>query len=184
MFAAIVALGIPSGGIWPGARSHCEDGGCVWTMKPALLLEEDDRASVMASGDAERAFDAHVARPIVRLGLVGVDLVESGPFAMLLLGVGLALRRLGGRGEGTFARALPWLRRASIAAILWAIARPVSDSLMAMLLAPGTPSGARWQVSVDLVEVGTALMLAIAAYATVWALEAGVRTQQDLAEIV
>lgn len=167
-----------------GTTFHCGADGCHWTAQPMLLLDEDDRTSVAASAAARRTFDAYAARPLVRLGLVGVEAIQTGPFALLLLGVGLALRRLGGRKEGQLARALPWLRLAALAAIGWALARPVADSLMAMLLAPGTPGGRRWQLSVDVGDIGIALMLGIAAYAAVWAIESGLQAQRDLDDFV
>jgi hypothetical protein len=120
---------------------------------------------------------------VVRLGVAGVTLLDLGPFALMLMGVGLALRRLSGAGD-PLARALPWLRLASLAAIVWALARPLSDSLREMLLAPGTPSGPHWQITADLGEVGIALLLAIAAHAAIWALEAGIRAQRDLEDFV
>ncbi len=182
--AICTALGIATIAIWPGPSMQCGAAGCVWTSRPSIMLDDDEMAKVQASPVAERIFDAHVARPIVRLGIAGITAIESVPFAILLLGVGVGLRRLGGRADDPLARALPWLRRASQAALVWAVARPLSESLMESLLSIGTPSGAHWYINVDLLDIGTAVMLGSAAYATVWALEAGLRAQRDLAEIV
>lgn len=184
LLALCNALVIVAAGVFPAATTDCDATGCHWAQRTERLLSDDERPPVVATPVATRQFAAHVARPLVRLGLAGVELVESGPFVLLLAGVGLALRRLGGRAPDPLARALPWLRLASVAAIIWALARPLADSLLAMLLSPGTPGGAHWQLSVDLAEVGIALMLAVAAYATIWALEAGLRAQQDLESFV
>lgn len=102
----------------------------------------------------------------------------------MLFSIGLALRRLGGKRCEPLAEALPWLRRASLAAMIWAIGRPLSDSLMVSLLSPGTPEGRQWAITVDMLDIGTALMLTVAAYATVWALEAGLEAQRDLERFV
>lgn len=98
--------------------------------------------------------------------------------------VGVTLRRLGEQGTQVLARALPWFKRGAMAALLWAIAQPVTDSLRMMLLYPGTSKGPSWFIGIDFTVAGPALLLAIAVYATAWALEAGVRAQRDLADFV
>ncbi|MGT2515012.1 hypothetical protein ACVOMT_13015 [Sphingomonas panni] len=167
---------------WPVPAFDCK-GGCSWKTRPAQLLDDDERATITGPAE-EQALAAYVARPIVRVGIFGVKMIHSAPFAILLFGVGTALRHLGGRGDNQLERALPWLRRASLAAIVWAVAQPVSNSLMASLLSPGTPAGPYWYIEFDLVDILTALMMAIAAYATVWALEGGLRAQRELADFV
>lgn len=183
LFAACTALQGVILSAWPGPVFDCVDG-CRWRSEPTRMLDDDEQAKVVVTPGADRAIAAHVARPIVRAGIFGVSMIEAAPFALLLAGVGLALLRLGGRGSDPIAEALPWLRRGSLAAIVWAVSQPVSQSLMASLMSPGTPSGPHWYIQVDLVDVATGLMLAIAAYAAIWALEAGLQAQRDLAEIV
>ncbi|MGN7159974.1 hypothetical protein [Sphingomonas sp. SAFR-052] len=169
--------------LWPAPVFDCKTG-CRWRSDPAGMLDNDERLKVAASPEAERRLSAHVSRPIVRAGLLGVVLIGSAPFALLLLGVGAALRHLGRRSRNPLGRALPWLRRASLAAIVWAIAQPVSASLRASLLSLGTPSGGYWYITVDFADIGIGLMLAMAAYATIWALEAGIRAERELADFV
>lgn len=94
------------------------------------------------------------------------------------------MRCLGGRGDDALDGALRWLRRASVAAIVWALANPVYESLLETLLSAGTPSGATMQISLYLGDVATALLLALAGYTATWALEAGLRTQRDLDDFV
>ncbi|MHA6722614.1 hypothetical protein [Sphingomonas sp. RS2018] len=182
--AACSLLTTISVAIVPGPVFNCVNGPCRWTIQPARLLDDDERAAVTATPVKEARFDAYVARPTTRFGLLGIAIVQKGPFALLLLGVGVALRRLGADHGHPLADALPWLRRASIAAMLTAISSLIGDSLMQSLLSIGTPGGPHWIVSVDLLPIATAMMLAVAAYATVWGLEAGVQAQRDLAEIV
>lgn len=148
------------------------------------MLDDEEREKVVASPHAGRVLAAHVARPTVRLQIFAAKLIDSGPFAVLLFSAGVALLRLGGRDASPLDSALPWLRRGSLAAIAWAVGQPVSNSLMAAVLSPGTPSGGHWYVMFDLVDIGTALMLAVAAYATVWALEGGLKAQRELADFV
>lgn len=167
----------------PEIVGTCAKLGCEVTG-PASRLSTEDQAQVAASPAAQRRFDDYLATRLVRAGLAGVAVLETVPFAVLLMSVGLALRRFGGRAADPLARALPWLRRASIAAIAGALAGPFHDSLLVMLLYPGTPAGPHWMIVLDFQSMALALMLAVAAYATVWALEAGLRAQRELAEIV
>lgn len=102
----------------------------------------------------------------------------------LYVAVGLTLWRLGSQSDDVLARALPWLKRAASAALAWAVAQPITDSLRTMLLYPGTPTGPSWYIAIDLTVAGPTLLLAIAAYATAWALEAGIRAERDLAGFV
>lgn len=175
-------------GMWlvgPAPHVYCDDTGCRWKSEPLTLLDEEDRAVVAASPGNLRRFLAHVERPDVRVALFGIQQMRAVPFALLILCVGMALRRLGGRAADPLARALPWLRRGSIAAIIWAIFQPLAASLTATVLTSGMPDADyAFYIAADWGEVGTALMLALAAFATVWALEAGVQAQRDLAEIV
>lgn len=188
VFLVLAALNVTALGAWliaPEPHIYCDDAGCRLRSEPQTLLDEEDRAVVQASSASQNKFARHVARMDVRLALAGVKTLTTLPFALLIFGMGMALRRLGGAAGNPLGAALPWLRRASIAAILWTLSRLVADSLTATLLAPGTHNdGYLFYLYSDWGEVATALMLAVAAYATVWALEAGLKAQQDLAEIV
>jgi len=182
--AGCLAVGVAAVLFLPELARLCDGTTCELTTGPLELLPTDVRRVVTASPAARAAFDAYVARTPVRLGMAGAAFVEEAPFALLLLSVGLALRRFGSGAADALSQALPWLRRASIMAFVWALAPSVSSSLVAMLLYPGTPEGPHWFFTLDVGSIGTALMLAIAAYATVWALEAGLKAQRDLADFI
>ncbi|MES2338727.1 MAG: hypothetical protein V4537_11565 [Pseudomonadota bacterium] len=184
VLAMCTALSALSVAFAPGPKFDCAAGPCRWTIRPARLLDDDERAAVVASAATERRFDAYVGQPIVRVGLAGAMAIRSGPFAILLLGIGMALRRLGARAGDPLGDALPWLRVASLGALAQAFAGPIGASLMASLLSRGTPDGPHWILMLDFNAICIALMLGVAAYATVWALEAGIKAQRDLAEIV
>lgn len=183
--AIVLAIVIAVAGLSPGASPMCDfEVGCVWRNQPVILLDQDLRTAVLASPARREAFEAYVARPEVRLGLAAVEAINLGPFAFVILGVGLALRHLGGSGSAALAKALRWLRRASIGAILWALASPVYECLLATLLSPGTPNGATvvWFIYLD--KIGAALLLALAAYTAIWAVEAGLEARRDLDRFV
>ncbi|TCM04724.1 hypothetical protein [Sphingomonas sp. PP-CC-3G-468] len=182
--AAAMLVVIAFAGLPPGASPHCGEGGCFWNPQPLTLLDTNVRLEVEASPDTMRAFDAHVRRPDIRLALAGADAIDSVPFGFLLLCVGLALRQFGTQDVDALARGLPWLRRASLAAIIWTVVSPLYDSVVETVLSPGTPSGAAVQISIYLSSLATGLLLAMAGYAAIWALEAGLRTQRDLENFV
>ncbi len=183
--AAIMPGVIAFAGLTPGASPVCGGGyGCMWNMRPTTLLPEETRMGIELSPAARRTFEAYAMRPDVRLGLAAVDAITSLPFAVLLLSVGLALRRLGGRGADTLAQALPWLRRASMAAMVWTLLGPVYESVLETLLSPGTPDGLSFITTFYLADIAGGLLLAFAAYAAIWAVEAGLKAQRDLDDFV
>jgi hypothetical protein len=167
-----------------GLAVHCGPRGCVDRTSLIELAPEDARPALEASRPAQAMFARHVDRLSVRLGLGAVLMIQGLPFAALMLAVGFALRRLAARKGDDLASAMPWLRRAAIAALLMAVAIPVGDSLEAMILFPGTPSGPMWYVEVDFRRLLFDLLLAFAAFAVVWVLDAGSRAERDVAAFV
>lgn len=185
LVAALWGMAAAAGAIVPGWSLSCSDErGCLQAIKLASLLPESEQVLLSNNPKAEARFATYVTRPPVRGGLAAITLVDEGLLVFLFVTVGLTLRRLGERGEHVLGRALPWLKRGAFSAVLWAIAQPLTDSLRTMLLYPGAPSGASWFIGIDLTVAGPAFLLAIAAYATAWALEAGIRAERDLADFV
>lgn len=183
--ALVMAIVIAVSGLSPGASPVCDvEVGCIWRNQPSILLDQDLRTTVLASPARLKAFETYVARPEVRLGLAAVETINLGPFAFVILGVGLGLRRLGGTGAAALPKALRWLRLASIGAILWALVSPLYDCLLATLLSPGTPNGPTvvWYIYLD--KIGAGLLLALAAYTAIWAVEAGLEARRDLDSFV
>ena len=185
LVAALWGAAATAQAIVPGWSFSCSDEqGCRQASNIIGLLPEKEQVPVLSHPAAKARFSAYVAQPAVRAGLASLVLLDEGLLVFLFTAAGLTLRRLGERGDHVLMRALPWLKRGATAAVLWAVAQPLTASLRAMLLFPGTPSGASWFFSIDLTVAGPALLLAIAAYAIAWALEAGVRAQRDLADFV
>lgn len=170
--------------IRPGLDIRCGSTGCADRTTLIEHIPAEDRPAVEASPTTRTRFAAHVARPAVRAGLAGVELIDGLPFAALMLTVSVGLRRLAARRGGDLASALPWFRRASIAALAMVVARPLARSLEAMILYPGTPVGPMWYAEVEFVRLGFDLLLALAAMAVAWALEAGSRAERDVAAFV
>ncbi|WP_162875604.1 hypothetical protein [Sphingomonas crusticola] len=171
-------------GAMPGLEVKCSNAGCDGTARPEVLLPQEERAAVLAAPGAMARFSAYVRRPMVQTGLAAIDVAQAAPFILLMLSVAAAMWRLGNRGTDELARALPWLRRASFAALAAAIVPPLANSLRAMLLLPATPSGPSWYFAIDLGPFVMGLLLAFAAFIVGWALAAGSRASRDVAEFV
>lgn len=178
--ALVITIVIVVAGASPGASPICGVDGCEWRNRPIDLLDDDVGARVIATPESRRAYEAFVRRPDVRFELAAVAVFNLGPFALLLLAVGVALRRLGGDAPDALGQALRWLRLASLAAIAWALTSPVYESLLATVLSGGTPTGPKLELWIYLDKIGGGLLLALAAYAAVWAIEAGLAARRDL----
>ena len=169
----------------PGPYWNCGSGqDCRLGADAANLLPDETLTKLNRDPTARRRFDAWVATPGIRIGLAAVVLLQSGPMPVLLFAVGMALRRLGQKRRNALADALPWLRRASRAAIVLAIAHIIAPIFQSLLLANGfaQPEVLTPPIMVEMTLL--LLMLAFAAYATIWALEAGIRAERELADFV
>lgn len=182
--AALTVADIGFRAIWSGVEIDCSQSGCVREFRPEVLLPEGEQPSLAQDAKARAAFRAYVDRPPIRLALSGIALLGNLPWFVLLLSIGLALRRLAARTGDDLGKALPWLRRASLAALAMVLVIPVAESLTVMLLYPGLPAGPHWYVQVDMVAGAKSLLLAFAAFAVTWAVEAGHRAERDAAEII
>lgn len=185
LLAAAYMLGVVAfAALTPGAAPMCDGQGCRWNARPTALLDRDVRLAVEATPATRVRFDAHVARPDVRLALAAARALDALPFGVLLLCVGVALRRLGTAGSDALAQALPWLRRASLTAIVWTILGSFYDSAAETILSPGTPEGGTVMLSFYADDLVVGALLSMAAYVAIWAVEAGLATQRDLENFV
>lgn len=185
LLVAMVSLaGAVVASTYPGLKIGCGSTGCFRQTKPIALAPEDVRPDLAVSADARTAFANHVNRSDVRLGLASTYLIGALPFVLLMTSVGLALRKLAARRGNDLGEAVPWLRRGALAALVMAPATPVAESLRAMILYPGTPAGPMWSFEIDFVGLALNLLLAGAAVAVVWALDAGDRAEREAASFV
>ncbi|KQM28915.1 MULTISPECIES: hypothetical protein [unclassified Sphingomonas] len=175
----IVAAAAPGPYLNCGGEQRCRSG-----ADAANLLPDETLARLKRDTKSRGQFDRWVAEPGVRVGLAAIVLLESGPMAVLFLAVGMALRRLGQQRHHALAEALPWLRRASRAAITLAVARIVCPVLQAGLLYNGVGGSTALSNPIQVDTAFLLLLLAFAAYATIWALEAGIRAERELADFV
>lgn len=185
LLAGILGIATVAGSIVPGVSVQCDvPRPCRGTSDPTLLLPDDARAALARDAAALVHYGDWVARPDVRVGLAGLTLLEHGPVVFLFVAIGVVLRRLGERRKHVLARALPWLRYASRAAVVLALARLVVGGLRSALLYPALDHAETVRFPLDVNGMTLPLLLAFGVYTTVWALEAGIRAERDLAEFV
>ncbi|VXC88668.1 hypothetical protein [Sphingomonas sp. AX6] len=170
----------------PGAQYNmrCSDAGCVTTNTPEVGLPDDLRAQMQASPERVQQFERHVRKPHIWAGLGLVNLVQVAPMMALLILVSTAIRRLGRDQSDAMAAALPWIKRASIAALALAIVPPFAAAARVMILMPGTPHGPGIYFSLDGGPLLINLLIAFAAFVVAWALEAGSRAARDVGGFV
>ena len=163
---------------------RCDGLRCGISGNPVLLLPDDTRREVAASASATAALGAHLDAPATRLKLMVAGTFGSMPIVALLLFVAAALRTLARRGSDDLARAIPWLRRASIAALVAVPLLPLGESLRRTVLLAAIRPERDFSFYVDVNRFILNLLLAFAAFAVTWALAAGSRAGRDMAEIV
>lgn len=126
------------------------------------------------------------AVPRLRGFLIVAELVRLVPELLFLISLALGFRHLG-KGEVFGRQTITWLRRASAAALLAALAQPVTTLIqMLVLLMPLTGANGENMVTVYVPEgeVIAGLFLASAAWVVAFALEEGRRKQDELAGYV
>jgi hypothetical protein len=158
----------------PGAQYNmrCSGGGCVTTSTPEVALPDDLRVQMQASSESVQQFERHVRQPHIWAGLGLVNLVA------------VAMRRLGQDRSDAMAAALPWIKRASIAALALALVPTLAEAARVMILIPGTPHGPGIYFGLDGGALLINLLIALAAFIVAWALEAGTRAARGMGEFV
>lgn len=166
----------------PGAQYNmrCSDTGCVTTDTPELALPDDLRAQMQALPESVEQFERHIRKPHIWAGLGVVNLIEAAPMMALLILVAVGMRRLGQDRPDAMAAALPWIKRAAIAALALAIVPTFAVAARVMILMPGTPHGPGIYFALDGSPLLTDLLIAFAAFIVAWALEAGSRAARDM----
>lgn len=63
---------------------------------------------------------------------------------------------------------------------MWTLAGPIYESALETWLSQGMPSGFQIVTTILLAPIAGGLLLAFAAYAAIWAVEAALKAQRDL----
>ena len=167
----------------PMAKWVCNTAGdCGFVDGSRAFLDAEELQAMSASPAAAERFADYVKQWPIEIGGAVLSVLSTLPFALLMFAVAMALRAFGtARG---IASGIRWMRLAGWAAIGAALASPLIGLLWSVLLLPGTPHGPGFRIEIDSGPLMLHLLLAFASFAVVWALDAGLRAQRDLAEIV
>ncbi|KQM61487.1 MULTISPECIES: hypothetical protein [unclassified Sphingomonas] len=185
LIGALMAVFTVAGSVVPGSYFNCDaEQRCISGTDPANLLPDEVHAELDRAPQARRHFDRWVAEPAVRVGLGALVLLELGPMTILLIAVGMTLRRLGRQQRDALAHALPWLRHASRAAIALALSRLVVPLANGALLYNGLGRPDIVLPPINLANTLVLLLFTAAVRAMIWALEAGIRAERELADFV
>lgn len=178
------AAGLASVFLPAGQKLICSAAsGCLAAPDTALPLEAATWSQMLRNPELMAKFEAHGSEPIIRLLNGILMLFQSLPLAALLSATAMAL--FGLAREGMLSQATNvWIRRAALAALVMAFVPPLIPSLQASLLAAGTPEGASWIVSLELVAFMKGILLALAAVAIAWAMTAASEAHAELKRFV
>ena len=167
----------------PMAKWVCNTAGdCGFVDGSRAFLDAEELQAMLASPAAAERFADYVKQWPIEIGVAVLSVLSTLPFALLMFAVAMELRAFGtARG---IASGIRWMRLAAWAAIVAALAPPLIGLLRSILLLPGTPHGPGYRIEFDGGPLMLHLLLAFATFAIVWALDAGLRAQRDLAEIV
>lgn len=165
-------------------RWHCGGAGCTVATFPELGLTAEQLAEAGAApGDSAGLVD-RLDRPWIRLAQAGLAFVGGLPLAALLFCVAAALWRLSARGGDDLSRALPWLLRASVWTLVYALVPPLAAIASVSLLLSAIGPQFMFMAELDVKALLMNLLLASVAFTVTWAIAAGNRAQRDIAEIV
>lgn len=185
LIAAMMGVGTIVGAAAPGIYWNCDsEQRCTGGTDATNMLPDETRLILNRDPVARGKFLAWMAKPGVHAGLAALIFLEFVPMMILLFSIGMALRRLGERKRHALTLALPWLRRASRADIALAVARLVVPVPTAILLHQGVDQDDIVLPGIELSNTLVLLLLTIAIHAVIWALEAGIRAERELADFV
>ena len=162
----------------------CTGSGCTFTGAPLSLLPDSLRLTIGKMANAVTTLENHFAAPAVRLKLLVAETMMSLPVMCLLLTVAIAVYALSRGRNDDLARALPWLRRAAVLALISVLLVPLGESMRTTVVMQAFRPATRFHLSMEIERVALHLLLALVALAVTWPLAAGIKAEQDLAEIV
>ena len=178
--ALLFAMASPNAAL----RWHCGTAGCTAAAFPDLGLTPEQLAEAGAAPEDSAGLVERLHRPGIRLAQACLAFAGGLPLAALLFCVAAALWRLSARGGDDLSRALPWLLRASVCTLVYALVPPLVAMARVSLLLSAIGPQFVFMAELDVKAFLMNLLLASIAFTVTWAIAAGNRAQRDLAEIV
>jgi hypothetical protein len=151
---------------------------------PYILLPIGVRTQVEPAPAARARFEQRLDDPQVRLRLFLVELVGRLPELAIMYCVGIALWRSSRGSVDAALSGVPWLFRASIAGVAFAILTPPIEAVRTGLLMEGVIPTSAFELDLDLDALKQNLLFAAAALAATWTISSGLRARAELAQIV
>ncbi len=164
------------------ARVQCIDFRCALRTDDARLLPEVSGRIPDLSPARAAELARFLDRPGTKIALFAGEAVHAIPAFLLFISLAAVSRAFAG-AQG-YAPIIRWLRRAAAAALALVFAEPLSDSIRATALSPFARGGEQVSICFDAGPFLWGLLLAGAAWVSVWALDQARRTEAELAEIV
>jgi len=166
------------------AEISCASQGCRVDTRPARLLPMGESEAAALTQGARARLDAKLREPGIRRILFLAEMLRAVPSFLLFVGLAMAARHFA-REWTLGAGALAWLRRAAVAALAAVLAEPLADTIRATALSPIITGGAGELFLVfDVPAFLSGLLLAGAAWLSVWAFYHVRQVETELAQIV
>jgi hypothetical protein len=165
-------------------RWQCGNAGCTTAAFPELGLTAEQLADAGAAPGNSADLVERLDRPAIRASLAALSAAGQLPLAALLFCIAIALWRLSARSGRDLSLALPWLMRASVCTLLYALIPPLVAIVRESLLLSAIGPQFMFMAQLDVKALLMNLLLASAAFTVTWAIAAGNRAERDIAEIV
>jgi hypothetical protein len=151
---------------------------CRYETDPVRLMDPTIRAEAWATPGLEARIVERLELPRVRLLLLLASATAYVPLCLVFLFLTLALRSFAESGFRSGAER--WLKLTAGAALLWAVAGPLSRGFGTLALDAVLSGHDRFRIVLDMYHLARGLMIAGAALAVIWVLREGAEHQDDL----
>jgi hypothetical protein len=154
--------------------------GCdICDFRGELLMLARPEAS---RGEIDQRMLQQMERPKVALMLHGARLIQLAPFLALFASLALAFRSLATTGFSPYA--IRWMRRAAFASIFLVLFEPVADSVRLTAFSAAIHGREHLIARIEPMELLWSLLIAGAAWASLWALQEALALRKDLEKFV
>jgi hypothetical protein len=154
--------------------------GCdICDLRGDLLMLARSEAS---RGEIDQRMLQQMERPKVAVMLHSARFIQFAPFFALFASLALAFRSLASSGFSRYA--IRWMRRAAVASILLVLLEPVADSLRLTAFSAAVHGREHLMVRIEPMELLSSLLIAGAAWASLWALQEALALRKDLEKFV
>lgn len=150
---------------------------CAYETDPVRLMDTPLQREAWRTEGIEQRILERLQRPHVRWMVFGAEAVRAIPLFVLFAALAAGIRSFAKRG---FSRKLMgWLRLSAVAALVWALAHPVSRSMQASAFDVVLTGTEKFRLSVDFYPLIQGFLVAGAALVALWAIEEATALQSS-----